>query len=78
MPYTPDELEAEEAEWTASKQVKDHYLNAVVSPGRIQFSLADRYKLDVRTKFERGILLIERVWTVAMGKKRPAMPKTKS
>jgi mRNA interferase HigB len=78
VPLEAWQLEAEEADWAGPKQLGAHYLDAVVSPNRIVFSLADKYKLDVKTRFERGILLIERVWTVATGKKRTGTAKVKN
>ncbi len=65
VPLAAWQLEAEEAEWTGPKQVREHYASAVVSPNRILFSLAGFCKLDVKAKFEKGILLIEKVWTDA-------------
>ena len=69
VPLAAWQLEAEEAEWAGPKQVRERYTNAVVSPNRIVFSLAGVCKLDVKAKFEKGILLIEKVWADARASK---------
>lgn len=64
LPLDSWQLEAEVAQWSGPKEVKERYKSAVLSPNRIIFSLTrGLYKLAVKTKYEKGILLIERVWT---------------
>ena len=69
VPLAAWQIEAEEAEWTGPKQVRERYTNAVVSSNRILFSLTGFCKLDVKAKFEKGILLIEKVWADARTQK---------
>lgn len=70
------EAEAEEAAWANPKQVKERYRGVDLSPNRIVFSLTQGlYKLAVKTKFEKGILLIERVWTEPKAARAPATKK---
>lgn len=66
VPLDAWQLEAEEAEWSGPKEVKKLYCGATLSPNRIVFSLArGLYRLAVKVKYERGIVLVERVWTDA-------------
>ena len=66
VPLDVWELEAEEAEWSGPKQVKKLYCGATLSPNRIVFSLArGLYRLAVKVRYERGIVLVERVWADA-------------
>lgn len=59
-------LEAEEATWASPDVVRARYLSAVVEPSRIVFNIKDLYKIDVTTRFERGVLLVENVWAVTL------------
>ena len=66
-------LEAEEAEWSGPKQVKERYQSAVLSPNRIIFSLKEGLiKLAVKARYEKGVLLIEDVWAEPKAQKRTA------
>jgi len=57
------QLEVEEAQWDGPKEVKKRYKTADVSPNRIVFNLDHgRFCLQVKVRYERGILLIEDVW----------------
>lgn len=66
VPLDAWELEAEEAQWSGPKEVKKLYRSAAIAPNQIVFSLArGLYRLAVKVRYERGILLVERVWAEA-------------
>ncbi|HEX2544477.1 MAG TPA: type II toxin-antitoxin system HigB family toxin [Ramlibacter sp.] len=66
VPLDAWELEAEEAQWSSPKEVKKLYRSATLAPNRIVFSLArGLYRLAVKVRYERGVLLVERVWAEA-------------
>lgn len=62
-PLSVWQLEAEEAQWTGPEDVRARYANAIVQPDRVVFDIRNLYKIDVKAKFKRGVLLVERVWT---------------
>ena len=68
-PLAAWQLEAEEASWSDPQDVKARYLDAVVEPRRVVFNIKDLYKIDVTTRYERGVLLVENVWAVTLAPK---------
>lgn len=60
------QLEAEEATWAGPDDVCARYRTAVVEPTRIVFNIKDLYKIDVTTRFDRGVLLVENVWAATL------------
>ncbi len=66
-------LEAQDATWAGPEELQSRYLDAVVEPGRAIFSISKIYKLDVKTEFKAGVLVVERVWTT---KVEPIAQKT--
>lgn len=65
-PLAAWQLEVEEATWSGPDAVRASYLTAVVEPMRVVFNIKDLYKIDVTTRFERGVLLVENVWAVTL------------
>jgi mRNA-degrading endonuclease HigB of HigAB toxin-antitoxin module len=67
-PLSVWQLEAEEAKWMNPDDVRARYGDAVVQPDRVVFDIKSLYKIDVKTRFKQGILLIEKVWTTRVSK----------
>ena len=68
FPLNAWQLEVEEAQWAGPDEVQARYVDAFVQPDRVVFSIKNLYKIDVKTKFKKGILLIEKVWTPIVSK----------
>jgi len=68
IPLDAWRLDAEEAEWAVPGDVQRRYIDSLVQPDRVIFSIESTYKIDVKTKYKQGILLIERVWSTAVSK----------
>jgi mRNA interferase HigB len=62
IPLAAWQLEAEEAVWTTPEEVQQRYLDALVQPNRLVFTVKNMYRIDVKAKFKQGILMVERVW----------------
>lgn len=63
IPLSAWQLEVEEAQWVGPNEVQARYVDAIVQPDRVVFSIKNLCKIDVKTKFKQGILLIEKIWT---------------
>lgn len=68
IPLSAWQLEVEEAQWAGSDEVQARYVDAIVQPDRVVFSVKNLYKIDVKAKFKQGILLIEKIWTPIVSK----------
>lgn len=76
IPLGAWQLEVEEAQWTGPDDVQARYVDAIVHPDRVVFSIRNLYKIDVKARFKQGILLIEKIWTPIVSK--PVRSATKS
>lgn len=63
IPLSAWQLEVEEAQWAGPEEVQARYVDVIVQPDRVVFSVKNLYKIDVKAKFKQGILLIEKIWT---------------
>ena len=68
IPLNAWQLEVEDAKWTGPDEVQARYLDAIVHPDRVIFSIKNLYKIDVKARFKQGILLIEKIWTPMVSK----------
>lgn len=68
IPLSAWQLEVEDAQWTGPDDVQARYLDAIVHPDRVIFSIKNLYKIDVKARFKQGILLIEKIWTPMVSK----------
>lgn len=68
VPFNVWQLEVEEAKWTGPEDVQPRYANAIVEPDRIVFSIKDKFKIAVKVKYKRGVLLIEEAWAPIVSK----------
>lgn len=59
------QLEVEEAQWTCPDDVRARYAGAIVHQDRVVFNIKRLYKIEVKARFNQGILLVERVWITA-------------
>ena len=83
MPLAAWQLEVEDAHWTGPDDVRARYLDAIVHPDRVIFSIKNMYKIDVKARFKQGILLIDRVSTPMVTKPvrssaKSATPRSKA
>lgn len=64
LPIGAWQLEVEEAQWTGQEEVRRRYRKAELLPDGIVFPLAaGLYKLRVVVGFERGAVIVKKVWT---------------
>jgi mRNA-degrading endonuclease HigB of HigAB toxin-antitoxin module len=68
IPLSAWQLEVEDAQWKGPDDVQVRYLDAIVHPDRVIFSIKNLYMIDVRARFKQGILLIEKIWTPMVSK----------
>lgn len=76
IPLNAWQLEVEEAQWTGPDEVQARYVDAIVHPDRVIFSIKNLYKIDVKARFKQGILLIEKIWTPKVSKPVRSLAKS--
>lgn len=76
VPLGAWQLEAEEAQWSCPEEVQARYVNAVVQPDRVIFDIKSLYKIHVKARFNQGVLLIDKVWTIAAPKPAGRVSRT--